>query len=645
MSGMGSHLQTDNFVIVAAFHALLKTQFFVLVAIAGFLWLGWAMFRTIQSRRLLAAFAATAAGVSSSSDDAKAADVPSAAPEAAIPEPAIPEAAIPEPVARRVLRIGFGLLWLLDGLLQLQSSMPLGLPVSVLQPASGSSPGWVQHLVNFGVTTWSDHPIEAAVSAVWIQVGIGILLLAAPRGRWSRFAGLASVGWGLVVWVFGEAFGGVFGSGVSWLFGAPGAALFYCLAGALLALPEAVWSRRQLGRILVGAFGVFFAGMAVLQAWPGRGFWQGRTAKGAAGSLVGMVKQMASTPQPRFLSEWLSSFGAAGEAHGFAVNLVVVVLLAAIGVTLCTGRPALVRFGLGLAVLVGLADWVLVQDFGFLGGVGTDPNSILPTLLILVAGCLAITHAPDRPPVPTPGAAPAPSPGAATASGSRTWSIWQLRPGYVARATAAIGALAAIGLGAIPMAVASGNPNADPILAIASNGTPNIVDFPAPGFSLTDTAGRPVSLGQLRGRTVVLTFLDPVCTSDCPIIAQEFRRADRMLGSAASRVDFVAVVANPVYRSTVFTAAFDRQEGLDNMANWNFLTGSAKALEAVWTSYGIEVGVAGGGAMVAHSDLAYIIDASGHTRAVLDSSPGSGAASASSFSVLLSQQIKRVLGS
>jgi len=45
---------------------------------------------------------------------------------------------------------------------------------------------------------------------VWIQVGIGIWMLAAPRGSWSRLAGLAGVGWGLVVWVFGESFGGVF---------------------------------------------------------------------------------------------------------------------------------------------------------------------------------------------------------------------------------------------------------------------------------------------------------------------------------------------------------------------------------------------------------------------------------------------------
>ena len=57
-------------------------------------------------------------------------------------------------------------------------------------------------------------------------------MLAASRGPLSRLAGLASVGWGLVVWVFGEAFGSIFAPGLTWLFGAPGAVLIYCVAGA-----------------------------------------------------------------------------------------------------------------------------------------------------------------------------------------------------------------------------------------------------------------------------------------------------------------------------------------------------------------------------------------------------------------------------
>ena len=61
-------------------------------------------------------------------------------------------------------------------------------------------------------------------------------------------AGGVSAGWGLVVWVFGEAFGGIFGHGSSWLFGSPGAALFYVVAGVLVSLPDLAWERPRLGR-------------------------------------------------------------------------------------------------------------------------------------------------------------------------------------------------------------------------------------------------------------------------------------------------------------------------------------------------------------------------------------------------------------
>ena len=94
--------------------------------------------------------------------------------------------ALPNPPARRLLRVSFGLIWLLDGLLQAQSSMPLGMVPQVVQPTTAASPTWVQHLVNAGATIWSYHPVQAAAAAVWIQIGIGLWLLIVPRGQWSR---------------------------------------------------------------------------------------------------------------------------------------------------------------------------------------------------------------------------------------------------------------------------------------------------------------------------------------------------------------------------------------------------------------------------------------------------------------------------
>jgi cytochrome oxidase Cu insertion factor (SCO1/SenC/PrrC family) len=108
-------------------------------------------------------------------------------------------------------------------------------------------------------------------------------------------------------------------------------------------------------------------------------------------------------------------------------------------------------------------------------------------------------------------------------------------------------------------------------------------------------------------------------------------------------VDFVAVVANPIYRSMSFTNAFDQQEGLTQLPNWYYLTGSLSALQRVWDDYGVEVSTIANGAMVAHSDLAFVIDRQGHQRDAFITDPGPTPVFASSFSSLLVSQIDQLL--
>jgi cytochrome oxidase Cu insertion factor (SCO1/SenC/PrrC family) len=538
---------------------------------------------------------------------------------------------------RRLLRVGFGLLWILDGILQAQPKMAGGLAAQVIQPTAAASPAWVQHVTNWGGTIWSYHPITSGAATVWIQVGLGAWLLVAAHGPWSRLAGLAAVAWGLVVWVFGESFGGIFAPGLSLLTGAPGAVLLYVVAGALIALPEDAWRTARPGRLLLGGIGLFFIGMAVLQAWPGRGFWGG-----TGGTLAGMVQQMASTPQPHALSALVARFGAFAASNGFAVNLVAVLAFAAMGAVFLTGRPRLVRYAVWSGLVFCLADWALVQDFGFLGGLGTDPNSMIPWILLFFAGYLALTPAPDE--------------ALAAASNARPWrerlqiSTLQLGTlgGTVARASVrsvgAVAAVAIIVLGAAPMAAAAANRTADPILALAIAGDSAAMNLPAPAFQLTDQNGQPVSLASLRGKVVLMTFLDPVCTSDCPIIGAEFKEAGVLLGQQDADVELVAIVANPTYRSAAFTQAFDREEGLNTVPNWRYLTGSLSQLSQVWRQYGITVENLPAGAMSAHNDLAVVIDRIGHIRDEVGADPGPGTASTqSSFSVLLSQYARQAL--
>ena len=618
MPGMSSGLSITNAAIVSAFQSALLHQLLVVAVIFAVLALAWNLLRGRELAKGTAR--ASRAAVASVTH---------------------------EPAARRVLRISFGFLWIFDGILQAQASMPLGMPSQVIQPTALASPHWVQHLVNAGTTIWSNHPIAASTSAVWIQVGIGALLLVAPRGRWSQFGGLLAAGWGVLVWIFGESFGGIFAPGLTWLFGAPGAVVFYVVAGLLVALPERRFFAQRLGRLLLGALGAFFLGMATLQAWPGRGFWTGSTWRGGhrtLGTLAGMTDQMAATPQPHWLSSAVASFTSFDAAHGWGVNLFAVIFLSVVGAIFLAGRRALLRFAVVALAVVALADWLFVEDLGFMGGTGTDPNSMLPMLLVAVTGYLAIARAPAAATSVAPDGVVSPllvSGGAIPALKRR---LGELDPAYAFRALGACGALGVALLGAAPMAAASANTSTDPILAQSIGGPPLVEDVPAVQFSLTDQQGRSISLAGLHGKTVLLTFLDPVCTSDCPIIAEELRQADALLGPSASKVAIVAVDANPLYFSPAFPRAFDRQENLDQLTNWHFVTGSLADLSRMWAAYGLQVQVNPGGSMAAHNDIAYVIDGSGHARRILNTDTGPGTrATKSSFATLLSQQLRQVM--
>jgi cytochrome oxidase Cu insertion factor (SCO1/SenC/PrrC family) len=595
---MNSGLSDDNTTLVTAFKTALLHQGLMALAVLVVLALAWVSVREwLPSARAGADAPGTAGGQGGS----------------------------PEAAGRRLLRIGFGIIWIFDGILQAQPAMPAGMPSQVLEPAAASSPAWVQHLMNWAGTAWSYHPIQAGAAAVWIQVGIGIWLVAVPSGRLSRLAGLASAGWGLVVWVFGEAFGGILAPGLTFLFGAPGAVLFYCAAGALVALPEHWWHRPELGRRILATLGLFFAGMAVLQAWPGRGFWQG-TAGGHAGTLATMVTSMADTTQPHFLGRLVTSFASVAAAHGLALNLTAVIALALVGAGLITGRPRLVRPALALMIVFCLADWILIEDLGFFGGVGTDPNSMIPVALLGIGGYLALTRVPAERTAPAPAVAD-PAATAAAAPATRRPDLGRvLRAfGSLSSRTVVAGWAAVIVLiGAAPMAMAQTNRDASPIIAQAIDGSAAPLDFRAPSFALIDQDGAPVSLSGLHGKVVLLTFLDPVCTSDCPLIAQEFRAADQLLGPEAGNVQLVAIAANPVYYSTSYLRAFDSQERLSTLRNWLFLTGQLSVLRHVWANYSVAAQILPAGGMIAHSDVTYVIDARGQTRTELNFDPGPG---------------------
>ena len=82
------------------------------------------------------------------------------------------------------------------------------------------------------------------------------------------------------------------------------------------------------------------------------------------------------------------------------------------------------------------------------------------------------------------------------------------------------------------------------------------------------------------------------------------------------------------------------------MRNWQFLTGPLDRLRRLWLDYNVCDGICTvppGGAMAAHNDLIFVLDAKGRVRTVLQADPGGSTATAASLSSLVAAEVHRVL--
>ncbi len=112
----------------------------------------------------------------------------------------------------------------------------------------------------------------------------------------------------------------------------------------------------------------------------------------------------------------------------------------------------------------------------------------------------------------------------------------------------------------------------------------------ASNFTLTDQGGRSMSMAGLKGKAVVMEFMDPHCTDICPIVSQEFIEAYRDLTPAArARVVFLAVNVNEYHTKVSEMAAFTDEQHLNTVPTWHFLTGAVPELKSIWHAYGVEV--------------------------------------------------------
>jgi cytochrome oxidase Cu insertion factor (SCO1/SenC/PrrC family) len=142
---------------------------------------------------------------------------------------------------------------------------------------------------------------------------------------------------------------------------------------------------------------------------------------------------------------------------------------------------------------------------------------------------------------------------------------------------------------------------------------------PAPDFRLADAHGAPISLERFRGRPVIVTFIDPVCRTLCPLEAKELNQAVAET-PRAERPAIVAVSVDPWADSRTAFSSDQRKWRL--VPAWHWAVGRYSQLSRVWKSYKIGVldrkTTVGGITVhdVSHTEASFVIDGAGYERAL-----------------------------
>ena len=144
-----------------------------------------------------------------------------------------------------------------------------------------------------------------------------------------------------------------------------------------------------------------------------------------------------------------------------------------------------------------------------------------------------------------------------------------------------------------------------------------VVNRPAPDFSLQDADGHATSLKDLRGKVIVLYFIYASCPDVCPLLSEKIATIQQQINTTPMRdiVEFVAVTTDPERDTPDVLRTYGPAHGLD-LVNWRFLTSGIDhptATRELAKAYGLEFTAMSDGTQM-HGLVTHVIDKSGNLR-------------------------------
>lgn len=305
-----------------------------------------------------------------------------------------------------LLRRALGVLWLADALVKIL--IPFGGRAGdqwyeQIMMAETGPPGMHRVLAR-ETNLFAHHPFLWWLPA-GIELCIGAWLVARPA---SRRALAASALWAVAVWVAGEGLAGLSAGVSSVLTGYPGAALLYTLA-AIVLFPSRGPREDPGSAAGAGVLGLYWSRVMWLVLWLGAAFFTALPQPGEGGVVFMLFVGQHEAPGPlRSMDSSELSWLTVGNTT--IVGIVAAATCVAVGFSVFLG--ILPRLFLSLSVVIAVAGWVAVENFGgILTGattdVGTGPVLILLALAFWPVGSTRRWLAREQPaaaaqPVPQP---------------------------------------------------------------------------------------------------------------------------------------------------------------------------------------------------------------------------------------------------
>jgi protein SCO1/2 len=145
-----------------------------------------------------------------------------------------------------------------------------------------------------------------------------------------------------------------------------------------------------------------------------------------------------------------------------------------------------------------------------------------------------------------------------------------------------------------------------------------IVNRPAPEFSLHDADNTPASLADYRGMVLVLNFVYASCPDVCPLQSAVLASIQEKINATPMRdlVQFISITTDPENDTADILGFYAARHGLDPV-NWIFLTSGADrpaATRQLARQYGLKFTATGDGYQM-HGTVTHLIDKSGNLRA------------------------------